>query len=89
MRQKSFMNMSAQELQNLREAIEQENARRALLSSNNESIAAIIEAVKKNARELNVTTEELLTAVVAIVLPDHDVYLKRGRKVPAKKKTKK
>ena len=78
-RPKSLSNLSAQELADLRQALEQENARRTLLSSSNESVAAVVEAVKKTARDLKVGEDELLTAIVAIVLPNHDVYKRRGR----------
>lgn len=87
-RPKSFMHMTAQELQDLREAIEQENARRALLSGSNESIMVLVEATRKTARELKVDEHDLLQAIVAIVLPKHDIYLKRGRAAAAAGSTK-
>ena len=78
-RPKSFSNLNAEELGELREALAQEEARRKLLSGSNESIMVLVEAVRKTARELKVDEHDLIQAIVAIVLPKHDIYLKRGR----------
>lgn len=95
MRPKSFTNMTAKELQDLREAIEQENARRALLSTGNEAIKNCVESIKTVARNLKVTDHDLMEVIVTAMLgDDYAVYLKRGRAVGTvtrkpRKKTKK
>ena len=89
-RQKSFMNLTAQELQDLREALEAENARRQLLSTGNEAIKGCVDSIRTVARNLKVTDHDLIEVIVTALLgDDYAVYLKRGRKVPAKRKSKK
>lgn len=89
-RQKSFTNLTAKELQDLREALAAEEARRQLLSTGNEAIKGCVESIRTVARNLKVTDHDLMEVVVTAMLgDDYAVYLKRGRKVPAKKKSKK
>jgi hypothetical protein len=81
-RPKSFSNLSAKELQDLREALASEEARRQLLSTGNEAIKACVESIRTVARNLKVTDHDLLEVVVTGMLGDgFAVYLKRGRAV--------
>ena len=89
-RPKSFSTLTAKELQDLREQLEAENARRQLLSVGNEAIKGCVESIRTVARNLKVEDHDIAEVIVSGLLDeDYAIYLKRGRKAPAKKKAKK
>jgi hypothetical protein len=87
---KDFTSLTAEELGAMREALAQEEARRQLMSTGNEAIKGCVESIRTVARNLKVTDHDLLEVIVTgLIGDDYAVYLKRGRKVPAKRKTNK
>jgi hypothetical protein len=87
---KDFTSLSAEELGAMREALAQEEARRQLMSTGNEAIKGCVESIRTVARNLKVTDHDILEVIVTALLgDDFAIYLKRGRKAPTKKRTKK